>query len=200
MFSDVNKGIVNITYNYLNLPDTIDLGNNTLVTYVYDAQGTKLSSTLIYNGDLVTTIYYLNGFVYEDNRLDFIIGDEGRIIYNKGNFFYEYYIKDHLGDVRVCFADRGNGTPIVTQERAYYPFGLSMKGLEFDSLGNAANLKYIYNENKFNGKEFQEFMCLQWYDYGARFYDQQIGRWLSIDPLAEFNRRWSPYVIALIIQ
>jgi RHS repeat-associated protein len=188
---DVNKGIVNIKYNYLNLPDTVDLGNNALATYVYDAKGTKLSSTLFRNGQLLTTIYYINGFVYEDNVLDFIIGDEGRIVYNKGTFSYEYYIKDHLGDVRVCFRDRGNGTPTVTQEKAYYPFGLSMVALDFDSLQVA--LKYISNENRYNGKEFQEFMGLQWYDYGARFYDQQIGRWLRIDPLAERNRRWSPY-------
>ncbi|HEX8576341.1 MAG TPA: RHS repeat-associated core domain-containing protein, partial [Flavobacterium sp.] len=71
----------------------------------------------------------------------------------------------------------------------YYPFG--MKHKEYNSIINGVAHKY-----KFNGKELQDEMGLNLYDYGARNYDPALGRWMNIDPLAEQGRRWSPYAYA----
>ena len=59
---------------------------------------------------------------------------------------------------------------------------------------NNKNLPYI----KFDyAKELQTEADLTWYDYGARFYDPVLGRWHSVDPLAEKYRMWSPYSFCL---
>ena len=52
--------------------------------------------------------------------------------------------------------------------------------------------KQVYNY-KYNGKELQDELGLNMYDYGARNYEPSLGRWMNIDPLAEKYQKWSPY-------
>ena len=52
---------------------------------------------------------------------------------------------------------------------------------------NLGNPNYLY---KYNGKELQENSM---YDYGARLYMPDIGRWNAVDPLAEKTPNWTPY-------
>jgi len=70
------------------------------------------------------------------------------------------------------------------KESNYYPFGLKHQG--YNAL--AGNTAYQY---KYNGKELQKESGM--YDYGARFYMPDLGRWGVVDPLAEKDRRWTPY-------
>jgi len=171
---------VSVAYNYLNLPTSVTVGSQGTISYLYDASGAKLKKTV------GSAISYYQGSVLKLNGVDIILTGEGRAIKN-GNWSYEYDLKDHLGNTRVSFA-AGNGTALPKQYKDYYPFGLEMARWY---VNDASATKYLYN-----GKELQDEFGLGWYDYGARFYDPTIGRWNSMDPLAEKGRRWSPYTYA----
>ncbi|MFW5708264.1 MAG: RHS repeat-associated core domain-containing protein [Bacteroidota bacterium] len=75
-----------------------------------------------------------------------------------------------------------------TSQTDYYPFGLTFYDGASQGTSTLTQNRYLYN-----GKELQDDFGLDWYDYGARFYDAQIARWHSVDPLAEKYYPISPY-------
>ena len=108
---------------------------------------------------------------------------EGFYSFKENRYIYQY--RDHLGNARVSFAKNSEGTLEVTDTNNYYPFGLNhIQGM---LMGSNLGSYYSY---KYNGKELQETGM---YDYGARFYMPDLGRWGVVDPLSEIMRCHSPY-------
>lgn len=157
------------------------LSNYNTANWTYDAQGTKLRSTFFsmspyvyYNED------YCGSFVFRDNELERVHFDEGYITLEGNNTqMLHYYLKDHQGNVRMVVENGPN-----EQTNEYYPYG----GLTYNS-----DLTNTVQPYKYNGKELDRIHGLDMYDYGARQYDPNIGRFTQVDPLAEKYYHLSPY-------
>ena len=90
-----------------------------------------------------------------------------------------YYLKDHLGSIRMTVDASGN----VVGYNDYYSYGMLMDGRSYTS---SEDHRY-----KFTGKERDD---ASGHDYfGARYYDSWLGRWLEVDPLAKKYPGLSPY-------
>lgn len=233
MFRMPDKGISNITYNFLNLPTQITQQN--ITNYFYRADGVKIKKAYtINNGSGIHTANteYLDGFHYvtesaiiaqafkeiDDNTqsaktateeeifidgedelipeqqtymaLSFFPTSEGFYDVKKNKYIYQY--KDHLGNVRLSYSwDATRNRIDILDRNDYYPFGMNFlaagAGAVYDPKGSPLNYK-------FGAKELQE---TGFYDFGARLLMPDVGRWFTIDPLAEKYTRWSPYNYAV---
>ncbi len=171
LIKDYNKSITEISYNVLNLPQTLKISSATN-TYTYAADGRKLKTVL---GGSKTTDYCDN-VIYENGLLKRILVDGGYI----ENGTYYFYLTDHLGNNRVIASSSGS----IVQSNHYYPFGMSF------TEGSATSQQPY----KYNGKELDTERGLNLYDYSARYMDPALGRFSTVDPMAEKYYSWSPYV------
>lgn len=171
----MNKKITDIQYNYLNLPSRIQFEDGNSISYLYDANGSKLHTTHVMDGDTLNTDYWGNA-IYENGVLDKLMTGQGYITLTDTT--YHYFLQDHQGNNRVIVNQDG----AVEEVNHYYPFG----GV-FASTQSVQPFKY-------NGKELDRRNGLDWYDYGARHYDAALGRWHAMDPKSEKYYGISPYV------
>ena len=198
---DLNKGIISISYDLNNQPRKIEYNDGRNVSYLYDAEGSKLSvsynltamssaqpqmpvmqssnvaSANMSNGQ--KTIEYCGNIICDGDET-MILNNVGYALYNKDNnlSFYDY-LKDHLGNNRVVVREYGE----IEQVNDYYPTGALMTSSKG---GDTQRFKY-------NGKELDRTNGLNWYGYGARNYDAAIVRWDGMDKLCEKYSPFTPY-------
>ena len=79
---DLNKGILSITYNTLNLPISVNKTTGNRVEYVYDAAGTKCRQLYYSSGNPTKTTDFVGNFVYENNVPVSVLYPEGRVVLN----------------------------------------------------------------------------------------------------------------------
>ena len=154
---------------------------------MFASDGTKISA-LASNG---TGLYYIGSFIYQALGSDTFQFEsagfsKGRFrrstsAYFRDQYVPEYYITDHLGSRRAMIDHTGE--LMVLKE--YYPFGKTW---------DRPHAQVTSDPYGYNGKEEQPVGDAGLLDYGARFYDPGIGRWLTQDPLAENDMSIASYI------
>jgi RHS repeat-associated protein len=111
---------------------------------------------------------------------------------NQEGYIY-IYLSNHTPGSEVIFDDlRITHTKTnIIQKNDYYPFGLSIDAL------TSIRDNSVHNNFLYNGKELISDFGMNMYDFGARHYQPDIGRWFVSDPKADQYSPVSPYTYAL---
>ena len=128
------------------------------------------------------TTDYCGNAVYQTGKLSMLLTGEGYVTFtNDSTPVYHYFLRDHLGSVRVVFRQDG----AVEQVNHYYASGALMWDI---STGGTVQ------PYKFGGKEMERTAGLDWCDFSARWLDTALGpRFTTMDPLCEKYYDVSPY-------
>jgi RHS repeat-associated protein len=180
-----------VAYNEINLPQQVQLLGGRGIKNMYAADGRKLKTEAKQGNEYVKegTKTYSGNLVFDINdELDYILFNEGRILYNvdDSTFKYEYHLKDHVGSTRVAFVPTAQGMEVV-QENNYYPFGAPISDLSWTPKSTNRYLR--------EGKEYVSDFDWNKYDFTGRTFDSRTGQALQVDPMAEKYYGSSPYAL-----
>ena len=212
MTSDLNRKVSLISYNRQNRPARMRHAGGT-ETFTYLPDGTKRGRTVLGKDRSLSRTEYRGNLVCADDSLKYILFDGGLIAMDGASPEYLFFLRDHLGSVRVVARPDGK----VVQVNHYYPYGMafagggmsgnagahpveggvSVAGGSLEIGGETGGMELARpgasQPYRFLGNELYTDSHLGLYDFSARMYDPALGRFLSVDPMAEGYRHLSPY-------
>jgi len=112
-----DKRISETKFNHLNLPEEITFSTGGKIRFAYDAEGNKLTQKVYNNsGTLTKTQDYIGDWVLLNGIWEYLMHEEGRVVYESFKPKYEYYVKDHLGNVRQVLRSPSTEGLVATME------------------------------------------------------------------------------------
>ncbi len=123
MTSDLNRKVSLISYNRQNRPARMRHAGGT-ETFTYLPDGTKRGRTILGKDRSLSRTEYRGNLVCADDTLKYILFDGGLIAMDGASPEYLFFLRDHLGSVRVVARPDGK----AVQVNHYYPYGMAFAG------------------------------------------------------------------------